>query len=433
MIQQHLEKILASEALAKAETPRKLLSYLTERALRGETPRETEIAFDVFGKDTSFNGAEQSIVRVSVRTLRQKLAAYYAGPGREDSVRFDVPKGGYRLTVTSCETVTSCQAASSVAMTETPTTPPYTPPPRSNKLVHVAAAMLVLLAVSVAINLYQWSTTRVEPADPELSRIRSSAVWSDIIKSNRPITVILGDLFMFTQVDEKTGRTLTVRDSAINSDEELRSFITKNPELAAGRGERKVTMVQKGVATSLASVLHIVDRPGRRVEVAVREDVPVDDILNHDIIYLGPLVRLGSLNRHYEYRSRYRYSADGPKILDIAADKSFVPEGSLSDQHLDYALAAKFPGPTGNQIMIFTSGARNGGLLQIVRTLTSADGLKKLEQRLAEKSPQRTDSFEALLTVTGFRQTNLAADVITVDPLSAPPRHLQNMPAAERH
>ncbi len=103
-----------------------------------------------------------------------------------------------------------------------------------------------------------------------------------------------------------------------------------------------------------------------------------------------------------------------------------MPEGSLAGQHLDYALAAKFLGPTGNQIMIFTSGARNGGLLQIVRTLTSADGLKKFEKRLTEKSPHDPDSFEALLTVTGFKQTNLAADVISVDPLSAPPRHLQS-------
>ncbi len=107
LIQRHLDKLLASESLAKAETPRKLLSYLTERALRGETPKETEIAFDVFGKDTSFNGAEHSIVRVSVRSLRQKLGEYYAGPGRHDDVRFDVPKGGYRLTVTLSEAAPS--------------------------------------------------------------------------------------------------------------------------------------------------------------------------------------------------------------------------------------------------------------------------------------------------------------------------------------
>ncbi len=232
------------------------------------------------------------------------------------------------------------------------------------------------------------------------------------------MTVILGDLFMYTQVDAKTGRTLTVRDSSINSDEELRASIASDPSSAAGRGQRSnTTMIQKGVAVSMASVLHIIDRPGRRVEVVARDDVPVDEILNHDIIYLGPLVRLGSLNRHYEYRSRYRYSNEGPKIVDVSSGKPYVPEGSLAAQHLDYALTAKFIGPTGNNIMIISSGARNGGLLQIVRTLTSTEGLSAIQKRLAEKSPGESKSFEALLTVTGFKQTNLAAGVVAVDPL----------------
>jgi hypothetical protein len=160
--------------------------------------------------------------------------------------------------------------------------------------------------------------------------------------------------------------------------------------------------------------------------------VPVDEILNHDIIYLGPMVRLGSLNRHYEYRSRYRYNSEGPKIADLASGKVFAPQGSLAGQHVDYALAAKFIGPTGNNIVIFTSGARNGGLLQIVRTLTSAAGLNAIEKRLSEKSPREQDSFEALLTVTGFKQTNLAAEVIAVDPMSATPHPRPATAAANR-
>jgi hypothetical protein len=70
LVRQQLEKALASEQLAKSETSRKLLSYLAECSLRDEAPKETSIAFDVFGKDPSFSGAEHSIVRVSVRTLR---------------------------------------------------------------------------------------------------------------------------------------------------------------------------------------------------------------------------------------------------------------------------------------------------------------------------------------------------------------------------
>jgi hypothetical protein len=428
LIQGQLEKVLASEPLAKADTQRKLLSYLVERARRGESPKETEIALDVFGKDPSFNGAEHSIVRVSVRSLRQKLAEYYAGPGRDDVLHFDVPKGGYRLAVTERqppptpppETVAPSPAPSLIATVPLPPTPPLSKP-RSRWFGVAATAVLVLLSASVLLNIYQWQTSGIVAAEPELARVRDSALWSDIAKSNRPVTVILGDLFMFTQVDEKTGHTLTVRDASINSDEELRAFLANEPS-ASARGQRNTTMIQKGVAVSMAEVLHIINRPGRRVEVVARDDVPVDDILDHDIIYLGPMVRLGSLSRHYEYRSRYRYISEGPKIVDISTGKPYVPEGSLAAQHRDYALAAKFVGPTGNQIMIITAGARNGGLLQIVRMLTSTAGLKAIQQQLGEKSPHEVDSFEALLSVTGFRQTNLAADVVAVSPLSTPKR-----------
>src|SRR6185295_14748265 len=97
VIRRHLPKVLSSEQLEKSETSQKLLRYLADRALRGETPKETEIAIDVFGRDASFNSAEESLVRVAVRALRRRLYDYYAGPGQNDEVRFDVPKGGYRL------------------------------------------------------------------------------------------------------------------------------------------------------------------------------------------------------------------------------------------------------------------------------------------------------------------------------------------------
>ena len=399
--------MLVSAQLGKSETSRKLMSYLVERSLRGETPKETEIALDVFAKDTSFNGAEHSIVRVSVRTLRQKLAEYYAGPGLHDEVHFVIPKGGYRLTV-----IAHAEAA--------PSQPPaLLERPSSRTWVWAGTTAFVLLAASLLINVYQWNRNRVAAVDSAAQIVRSSPVWADMVASDRPVTIILGDLFMYTQTDEKTGRTLTVRDAGINSSEELRQFLASNPSFATERGQRYVTMVQKTVAIGMASILHVIDRPGRHIEVAVRDDVPVDEIRNNDIIYLGPMVRLGPLAGHYEPRSRYRYSAEGSTITDTSSGKVFLPEGALSGQHLDYALAAKFIGPTGNHIMIFTSGARNAGLLQIVRTLTSAEGLAAVEKQLRAKSLSLPDSFEALLTVTGFKQTDLAAEVIEVNALPA--------------
>jgi hypothetical protein len=421
LIRQQLDKVLASEQLAKSETSRKLLSYLAERALRDEVPKETEIALDVFGKDPSFSGAEQSVVRVSVRTLRQKLAEHYAGPGRDSELRFDIPKGGYRLNVTRNEAVPVPLATTAVP------TPPPVAPAASSKWKWLAAASLAVLGISVAINLYLWSRpagSAIVAPDPQLTRVRNSPLWSDIVTSNRPVTLVLGDLFMFTQIDPKTGRPIMVRDAGVNSREEMMALLASNPSFATERGQRYVTMLQKTVAVGMASVLRIIDRPGRRIEVVVQDDVSGDDIRNNDVIYLGPLVRLGPLGSHYALQSRYRYSSEGSSITDVATGKTYMPEGSLSAEHVDYALAAKFLGPTGNHVMIFTAGARNAGVLQIVRTVTSPEGVANIEKHL--QPSHAAGSFEALLTVTGFKQTDLAAEIVNVTPMPAATARVQS-------
>jgi hypothetical protein len=244
-----------------------------------------------------------------------------------------------------------------------------------------------------------------------------------VVASRRPLTLVLGDLFMFTQVDPKTGRTLTVRDSEINSSEELRAFLANNPSFASGRGQRYVSMIQKSAAIGMAAILRIVDQPGRHVEVTARDELQPDQIRDNDIIYVGPLSGLGPLSGYYQLLSRYRYDATNSSLTDIETQKVLLPEGTLGGQRMDYALAAKFTGPTGNSIMIFTSGFRGAGVLQVVRTLTSPEGLSSFEAKLRAKSAAVPESFEALLTVTGFKQTDLAAEIIAVNEL--PAMHLQ--------
>ena len=73
--------------------------------------------------------------------------------------------------------------------------------------------------------------------------------------------------------------------------------------------------------------------------------------------------------------------------------KVYSPEGTLAGQRLDYALFAKFPGPAGNHIMIFTSGLRNAGLLENVRTLTSPEGLATPRGQGARQNRRRAPRF----------------------------------------
>ncbi len=416
-----LERVLASEQLGKSETSRRLLGYLVGRALRNDAPKETEIALDVFGKGATFNGSDDSVVRVSVRTLRQKLTEYYAGPAGAEELHFEIPKGGYRLVfVPSAVVAPPVSATSTASSSDTPSSPaPATASasdtrwPRAARW--LATAALAILVVSVAANVYQWKAG-TPAANPQIEQVRGSQVWADVAASRRPLTIVLGDLFMYTQTDPVTGRTITVRDTGINTSEELRAFLASNPSYAAERGQRYVTMIQKSAAIGMASILPLVNREGRSIDVTVGDDVREDAIRHNDVIYIGPLARTGPLAGYYQLRSRYRFNPLDSSITDTATGKVLKPAGELGSQHTDYALAAKFLGPGGNHILIFTSGARNAGLLQIVRTMTSPEGIAAFESKLNAQA-SGAEEFEALLTVTGFKTTDLAAEVLEVHPM----------------
>jgi hypothetical protein len=410
-IRSQLDRVLASAQLARADTSSKLLTYLVDCCLRNEVPKETAIALDVFGKDATFSGAEHSIVRVSVRTLRQKLIEYYAGSGADDEIQFDIPKGGYKLVIS--------RHVPAPARAKDELEPAVLPRRRGVAGATMATVLAVLLA-SLLVNLYVWARRPPGDVDPSMAPLRESSLWSDIAKSHRHLTIVLGDLFMYTQIDQVTGRTLTVRDPGINSSEELRIQLSSDPRFAAGRGQRHTAMLQKNVVLGMTTILSMLGRQERGVEVVVPDDLSVDTIRENDIIYLGPPARLGLLVGYYELQSRYRFNDSPASISDIVAGEDHLPQGDLGEKHVDYALAAKFLGPSGNHILIMTTGARNAGMLQIARTLTSPEGIGQLEEMLRSSSVDPTGSYEALLTVTGFKRTDLAANLVEVSALPSP-------------
>lgn len=97
---QQIERLVSSASLHGSESLCKLLRYLAEQALThpGATVKEYQIATEVFGRPHDFDPRLDSTVRVQTGRLRSKLAEYYAGPGEQDPVVVEIPKGSYTLT-----------------------------------------------------------------------------------------------------------------------------------------------------------------------------------------------------------------------------------------------------------------------------------------------------------------------------------------------
>lgn len=90
-----LARVVGSPGFVSAGRLAPFLTFVVERTLAGEPLKESIVGVEVFGRAADYDPRLDPIVRVEARRLRSRLAEYYAGPGADDPVRIDLPKGTY--------------------------------------------------------------------------------------------------------------------------------------------------------------------------------------------------------------------------------------------------------------------------------------------------------------------------------------------------
>jgi hypothetical protein len=427
------EEVVRSElaticaAFGKADSARRLLTYLVECHLRDKVPKETDIAIDVFQRDASFDGSNDAVVRVAVRALRQKLDEYYRDAGRDRPLRFELPRGAYRIHLTHVERTDSTPAETSPAAApgdEHPSaveTPAFEAPTRKDKLRWALTGLAAALVVSAMLNLWQWRNADIAAIDPPHVAYRSP-LWMPLLGGNRPVTIVLGDHLLFPNPEPKPGRVQLIRDARINTDEQLRAYLKLFPDRPIGGVGIQVptTLVPKSVALGLVDILPIARSLDRRVDVRILDEWLPDELHTHDIVFMGPLVRLAPMMSGVLFRgSRYVFEHDerSRRLRDVVTDTEYQPSPGRFDNAIDYGLLTSFRGPNGNRVMVFASAGGDLGLAPLIRRATSNEGLKELFALLTQNGTVPfPDEYEALLEVTGYHRTDLATQWIAAYP-----------------
>ena len=98
LVRQSLGRILESPSFSRSARLSRFLQFVVQSALDGEEEKlkEYTIGLEVFDRDESFDPRIETIVRVEARRLRNQLSEYYGDAGREEHIRIEIPKGGYR-------------------------------------------------------------------------------------------------------------------------------------------------------------------------------------------------------------------------------------------------------------------------------------------------------------------------------------------------
>jgi hypothetical protein len=402
------EKLRSSNVLGREGPMTRLFDFLVEQSLEGRAPKEVEIAVQVFGKQPAQDAAQDTNVRVYVHRLRRKLEDYYAGDGRNESTRLVIPRGEYRLIVESpAETVKHVEREGEL------------PPPRRWRLGTQGAVLILasLLCVSLLANVgfYVWRASSAS-AD-RYEELRGSPLWVSLFDDDEPITVVVGDYYIFGERGEDGAVQRLVREFHINSASELRERMSTEAGLESRYENLDLRYLPTSSASVLGEIMPLLQRGDKRVDITLASDFHGRILKSGHIVYVGFLSGMGKLLDVAFERSRFAIGHSFDDIIDTVDHRTYVSQavgaapGGRS--YRDYGYLSSSTGPDG-RTMVVIAGTRDLAVMHMARVLTRKNELDTLAKQAGNRG------VEALYEVVGVDSADLHSELIAASPLAAP-------------
>lgn len=395
------DRIIKSGELGRSKTYAAILEYLAGCAISGTNPKEVAIAMDVLGREADFDVGKDSIVRVHVYHLRNKLSAYYARSGASEKWRIDIPKGQYMLVATPNE----APAEPALSVTGQPLErKSYTP--------WLAAAAVVLLL----LNLVWGQRDNGAPAEaaPAANPFAESVLWQPLLDDTLPVLVIVGDYYIMGEIDANGNVRRMVREFDINSRQDLQEL-----QVRGGANEYfnlDLSYTPTSVAPALAQIMRVFGTDAARVNVKMISQLRTTDLVGNHIVYLGYLSGLQNLTDLMFAASGLSIGMTYDELVELDNNTSFRSSSGLSvgeNAYRDYGMLSTFPAPSGNQFVLL-AGMRDEGLINLSEEVASLASLQRLEDAVAASGEVTADgtAFEALYEVLGYDNTNFDARLV---------------------
>jgi len=411
LLRQQAQKIVASGALGRSRSYARLLEFLVDCATSGRTPKELEIAMEVFGKGANFDPSQDSMVRVYAHNLRQKLELHYATDGRGEAQQLALARGEYRVSLAPAG---SADAPPPVAAASPATdVAPLAPAPGAlASRWRLALAALALLAVGVLLGLGV-AASRV-PAPSAAKTVAASPIWRELLNDDLPILLVVGDYYIFGELDDHGDVTRLVRDFSVGSSRELEELMVSDPDLAARYLDLDLTYLPTGSAFALLDVLHVLYTSNKPVHVVSMSEMSDADLKTSHVVYLGYISALDKLEEFVFASSSLAIGYTYDELRNTESGELYSSEAGLPEingNYRDYAFISTFPGPGGNQFLI-VAGTRDAGMMQAAHAISDPMFVRSIQQSRPDANSARPPAFEMLYEVTGYGRTNLDAMLV---------------------
>jgi hypothetical protein len=401
-----IEKLLASHSLHGSESLCKLLRYLAHHSLEhpGTSPKEYQIATEVFGRQEDFDPHVDSMVRVQAGRLRTKLAEYYASEGADDQTIVELPKGTYALTFHPRNHGSGRNHVSTAH--ETPSNPEVNGrTPRAGLVAIVVLSVVLASVVAVATDRFlnrRVAEARVASNSPDLP-VAFHVFWKGFLTGPQEPWVIFSNAAF-------VGRPY-VGMRYYNRTKDSGAVILDH---YTGVGE----VLAVHALDSVFGQLH------QQIRVKRGSLFSLDDAKNNDLIFIGsPSENLTLLELPNTEEFTFKQITSGPRtgtmeIINFhpgsGEPKEFLP--SLPDVSLaeDYSVIALKRGLNPAHSVLILAGATTIGTQAAVEYVCQQNSLEELLLRLSVSNSGELKPFEAVIRVKVAKGVPVGSELVAL-------------------
>ncbi len=393
-----LSHILRSPEFHESKRYQELLQYLVAKSASVDSLKETEIAQEVFGKDSKFDPASDPLIRSYVSNLRKKLEHYYLTTDQQFDYKIEIPKGQYL--------VRYIKVTKSLL-------------PRKAR-VFLPKAYLAVIVILVGVLIYR-EVSNQGASGSGSSTVSIGPIWNEFVQPGaRPTLIVLGDYFFMR---ERADSGSYYRKGRINSLDEYLQYVMKNPDFGKKYVVNSFTYLRPSAPWGLAKILPMLHSNSGNVALKLASQFTPDDFRKNNVIFVGSFRTLNVLS-NFLHIFKLEYSTTPPSsfLIREGVEDSvcvFRPARlSAGNFERDYGVVAKGQGPEGSHMLLLL-GFSEGGVIQAAQAV-SDPGLMDI---LAEMYPSsQIDPRELTLVIDaeGMTQSLFKANIRYVAGLGAP-------------
>ena len=281
---------------------------------------------------------------------------------------------------------------------------------------------LLLIAISLlATNLIYMLVSDLRVRRDNYQAAAEHPVWDSVLRDDSPILIVMGDYYIFGELNANGNVARMVRVFNVNSRSDLEEMQFTDFERAENYLDLDLSYMPEGSAFALARIVPILEESGKNINITMMSDLTTSDIRDNHVVYIGYISGLEKLTDIAFSGSGLRVGRSFDELLNAQTQEYYTSDAGLPEEgqpFKDYGMFSTFPVTNETQVVLI-SGMRDAGLMHTAQALSSSDALDDLVVSIENDTDEALASFEALFEVLGMDRMNFDANLVYTNLLNA--------------